>query len=169
MDVLLINRDDIMKLTGVNGNIDFDKIMPHVKTAQDVYLRQKIGLKLLNKLKDLVESGDINKPAFEDYKKLLDEHITPTLVFTVMVDFLPFLSYETANGGTFQNDGQNATPVNVEILDRQIKKYADYSHRYGQIMIDYIYNNRGKYPEYFEGTKIEQKANGDEPFVGWVL
>ena len=70
-EALLINRADIMRLTGINGNIDLDKILPHVKTAQDIHLQTIIGTNLLDKLKQLVTDGELDDPANEDYKTLV--------------------------------------------------------------------------------------------------
>ena len=53
-EVLLINRADIMRLTGLNGNIDEEKILPHVKTAQDIHLQPIIGTNLLAKIKAFI-------------------------------------------------------------------------------------------------------------------
>lgn len=52
-DVLLVNRDDIMRITSLSGNVDLDKLLNHIKTAQDIHLQPVIGSKLMDKCKQL--------------------------------------------------------------------------------------------------------------------
>ena len=98
-EVLLINRADIMRITGLSGNIDEDKILPHVMTAQDIHLQPIIGTNLMQKVKDLIEDDELDDAGNEYYATLENTYITPTLVYLVMWDFLPFLQYEISNGG----------------------------------------------------------------------
>ena len=37
-DVLFIQREDLIRYTLIGGNVDTDKIIPHIKVAQDIHI-----------------------------------------------------------------------------------------------------------------------------------
>jgi hypothetical protein len=49
---LLITRDDLVRFTAVNGNVDTDKFLQFVKIAQDIHIQNYLGTKLLEKIQD---------------------------------------------------------------------------------------------------------------------
>lgn len=50
-EALLITRQDLVKYTGVNGNVDTDNFIQWIKVAQDIHLQNYLGTDLFNKLK----------------------------------------------------------------------------------------------------------------------
>jgi hypothetical protein len=44
---LLITRDDIVRLTALNGNTDVDKYIQFVKIAQDIHIQNYLGTKVV--------------------------------------------------------------------------------------------------------------------------
>lgn len=57
-EALLVTRNDIVKFTALNGNVDTDKFLQFVKIAQDIHIQNYLGTKLIDKLK-----SDITKQA----------------------------------------------------------------------------------------------------------
>jgi len=169
-EVLLINRADIMRLTGLNGNIDEDKILPHVNTAQDIHLQPIIGTKLMQKCKDLIEAGTLGDVGNEAYETLVYTYITPALVFLVMWDFLPFMQYEIANGGILQHNSENsATPTEGEV-NSLIQRFKDKATFYGTRLTDYLCDNQSSFAELTESTTgAEMDDSGQQIFKGWVI
>ena len=49
-DVLFIQREDLIRYTLIGGNVDTDKIIPHIKVAQDIHILPILGTKLYEKL-----------------------------------------------------------------------------------------------------------------------
>ena len=169
-EVLLINRDDIMRLTGLNGNIDETKILPHVKTAQDIHLQPIIGTNLLDKCKELVEDDELDDVGNENYKTLVETYITPNLVYLVMWDAIPFLQYEIANGGIYQHNSENSQTPTKEEIDVLIQRFKDKAEFYGQRLSGYICENNALFPELSESsTGADLSADGQSTFSGWVI
>lgn len=169
-EVLLINRDDIMRITALKGNIDEDKILPHVKTAQDIHLQPVIGTRLLDKCKALIEADELDDPANEIYKQLVYVYITPALVFYTMADTLPFLQYEIANGGIFQHQSENSATPPVEEVDKLLQKFKDKGEFYGNRLTDWLCDNQSKIPELSgAGSDTDLPASGQATFHGWVV
>lgn len=173
-EVLLINRQDIMRLTGLDGSIDVDKILPHVNTAQDIHLQPIIGTKLLDKVKTLISDDELLDVGNEAYKTLVYTYITPALVYLTMWDAMPFIQYTIANGGVFQHNSENSnSPLddNVNQLTQRFKdKAAFYSRRLG----DYLCDNSTSFPEVSEtitgGEMFARGVKGNENnYTSWVI
>jgi hypothetical protein len=49
-EALLITRQDVVKFTAMNGNVDTDNFIQYVKIAQDIHIQNFLGTDLLQKL-----------------------------------------------------------------------------------------------------------------------
>lgn len=169
-EILLINRADIMRLTGINGNIDEDKILPHVNTAQDIHLQPIIGTNLMHKCKDLIEAGTLTVADNPYYYTLVYTYITPVLVYLVMWDFLPFLQYEISNGGINQHITENGISASEENMNMLVTKFKDKAEFYGNRLTDYLCDNSTHFPETsqaVDGGGLND--SGQQNFSGWVI
>ena len=159
-DVLLVNRKDIMTRTSLSGNTDEDKIYPHVLTAQDMGVQYALGTKLYDKVRQLVLDDTIGDAGNVNYKTLLDNYITPYLVFETMVDFIPFNSYEVSNGGVFQHqpeDGITPSKFEVDYLEAKYNKKSEY---YKERMNTYLCANTSLFPEFNANTGSDVYPSG---------
>lgn len=169
-EVLLINRDDIMRISALKGNLDEDKILPHIKTAQDIHIQPVIGTKLLEKLKTLVEANELDAAGNENYKELVYVYLTPTEVFYTLWDAMPFLQYEIANGGVFQHLSENSNPPSDETVQMLVQKFKDKAEFYGLRMTEYLCDNQSDFPELNDSTTgSEMNPQGQDAFHGWVV
>jgi hypothetical protein len=50
-EALLITRDDVVKFTSLNGNVDPDKFIQYIKIAQDLHIQSYLGTDLFEKIK----------------------------------------------------------------------------------------------------------------------
>jgi len=51
-EALLVTRNDIVKFTALNGNVDTDNFIQWVKVAQDIHIQNYLGTNLLQKLQN---------------------------------------------------------------------------------------------------------------------
>jgi len=51
MEALLITRQDLVKYTATNGNVDTDNFIQWIKVSQDIHIQNYLGTNLFNKLK----------------------------------------------------------------------------------------------------------------------
>jgi hypothetical protein len=49
-EALLITRNDVVKFTAMNGNVDTDNFIQYVKIAQDIHIQNYLGTDLLQKI-----------------------------------------------------------------------------------------------------------------------
>lgn len=163
--ILLINRDDIMAYTSVNGNIDDTKIYPHIYNAQKKVLQYIIGTDLLEKLEADVAGGG----ATGNYATLLDDYVTPCLSFYAMADFIGFHAYEIANGGIYKHTSEaSITPEKLEI-DSLIQKYKDNADFWKRRLKDYLCANSTFFPEYSSNTNNDMSPRDTKIRNGWVI
>lgn len=144
--VLLISEETLKTYSLVNDNIDGKYLLPAIQTAQDIDLETLIGKALLDKLCKLVETGEIVSNS--KYKTLLDDYITPYLVWQVMSNLQLGINYKLSNSGVITNDDERKSRLdykNNQLLQEQYKHYAD---SYAIKLKDYL--SSGDYPEYHQ-------------------
>lgn len=144
--VLLISEETLKTYSLVNDNIDGKYLLPAIQTAQDIDLETLIGKALLDKLCKLVETGEIVSNT--KYKTLLDDYITPYLVWQVMSNLQLGINYKLSNSGVITNDDERKSRLdyrNNQLLQEQYKHYAD---SYAIKLKDYLCC--GDYPEYHQ-------------------
>ena len=59
---LLISRQDAIRFTNMNGNIDTDKFIQYVSIAQDIHIQSMLGTKLLEKIQAEIIAGTLANP-----------------------------------------------------------------------------------------------------------
>lgn len=166
---LLITREDIVKHTALNGNVDVDLYIQFVKIAQDTHIQNYLGTDLLIKIQDLIIAGTLDNPANVNYKDLLTTHIKPMLIHWAMVEYLPFSAYTIANKGVFKHNSENSTNAEKFEIDYLIEKSRDIAQHYTQRFIDYICFKNTLFPEYNSNSNGDMYPDTDANFGGWVI
>jgi hypothetical protein len=162
---LFISRDDIIKFTVLNGNIDTDKFIQFIKIAQDVHIQNYLGTRLFNRLNDDIVNDDLTQP----YSDLLTIYIKPMLIHWAMVEFLPYAAYTVANKGVFKHNSENSTNVDKNEIDFLIAKERDVAQSYTNRFIDYMAFNQVSFPEYNANSNADVFPDKDANFTGWVI
>jgi len=162
---LFITRDDIVKFTALNGNIDTDKFIQYIKIAQDIHIQNYLGTQLFNKINDDIVSGDLEAP----YTTLLSTYIKPMVIHWSMVEFLPYAAYTIANKGVFKHSSEASSNVEKNEIDFLIEKERDIAQSYTNRFIDYMCFNQASFPEYNQNSNADVYPDSNANFLGWVL
>ena len=162
---LFVTREDIVKFTAMNGNVDTDKFIQFVKIAQDIHIQNYLGSKLFNKINDAIVAGTLANP----YLALLKDYIKPMVIHFAMVEYLPFAAYTIANKGVFKHNSENSTNVEKNEVDFLIEKERDIAQHYTNRFIDYMSYNQVSFPEYNTNSNGDMFPDSDSSFTGWVL
>lgn len=162
---LFVTREDIVKFTAMNGNVDTDKFIQFVKIAQDIHIQNYLGSKLFNKINDAIVAGTLANP----YLALLKDYIKPMVIHFAMVEYLPFAAYTIANKGVFKHNSENSTNVEKNEVDFLIEKERDIAQHYTTRFIDYMSYNQVSFPEYNTNSNGDMFPDSDANFVSWVL
>ena len=168
-NILFCSRNDIVKRTPLGGNVDPDKVIPFVKTAQDKYLLIALGTVLYNYLQAQVAAGTLTGV----YKTLVDDYIVDTLVHYSMVEALPFLAYSIGNTGITKNlnSEQGASP-NKNDIDYLLQKELATAQFYAERLVNYLIAQNTLYPQYTATTGFSDNVypdKGQQYRNGWVI
>lgn len=150
--VLFISENRIKESTAINGNVDVDYILPYIKIAQKKYMETKLGTTLYEKLTALITSGDVGLPINANYKILLNEYISDSLVQWGFYECIPFLRYKVQNGNIYQKTsetGEKLSREEAQDLREEVRNTAEF---YTERMISYLCNNTTLFPEYCTGN-----------------
>lgn len=165
MEALLITRDDIVKFTALNGNIDTDKFIQFIKIAQDTHIQNFLGTDLLEKIQADIVAGTLANP----YLTLVTKYIKPMLIHWAMVEYLPFSAYTIANKGIYKHQSENSETVEKSEIDFIVEKERSIAQHYTQRFIDYICFNNSTFPEYTSNTNGDMYPDSKNSYTGWYL
>jgi len=164
-EALLITRDDLVRYTAVNGNVDTDKFIQFIKISQDIHIQGYLGTDLLNKIKADITAGTLTG----NYQSLVVNYVKPMLIHWAMVEYLPFAAYTIANKGVYKHNSENSTNVEKNEIDFIIEKERQIAQHYTQRFIDYMSFNQNLFPEYNSNSNGDMYPNTDTNFTGWVI
>jgi hypothetical protein len=162
---LFITRNDLVKYTAVNGNVDTDKFIQFVKIAQDIHIQNYLGSDLFNR----ISTDIINDTLTGAYLTLVDTYIKPMVIHWSMVEYLPFASYSIANKGVYKHSAENSENVAKDEVDFLIEKSRNLAQYYTDRFISYMSFNQSTYPEYNSNNNEDVYPDKNASFEGWVL
>lgn len=164
--VFLISEDVLKSETIINDNVGSEYIGPAIETSQDIYLQQLIGTELLDSLYEQISKGDIK----EQYKILLDDHITNFLKFKVLAEIVIPLSFKYRNAGIVQTGGDYFTNSTLKDAQAVQSHYEMRATFYAERMSKYLSANSDKFPEY-RSTRdsSDMMADSDSYKTNWVI
>ena len=166
--VLFINRTDLVRNSILDGNVDTDKFIFFIKTAQEIHIQNYLSTQMYDALTAAIVAG-IDLPANARWKTLLDEYVVPMLIWFTQVDYIPFASYQIRNGGMFKHRSENADTVSKDEVDYLVEKARTNAEWYSRRFIDFMAFNQTLYPEYTSNSNDDIYPSYDATFNGWVL
>jgi hypothetical protein len=162
---LFVKSSDIAKHTALNGNVDADKFTQFVKIAQDISLQNILGTDLY----EAMDASIVASTLAGNYVTLNTTYITPFLIHSAMLHYLPFAAYQVANRGIFKGGSENSSAVEKNEVDYLVEAERDISEHYAKRLIDYLCNNNTLFPEYSTNSNGDMNPDKDVLFSGWVL
>ncbi len=157
---LFVSRNDIIKNTPLNGEIDADKLIPFIRTAQEKYILNLLGTVLYDKLQSDIQSGSVSG----DYETLLQDYVKPTLIWYGCTEYIPFSSIDFKGSGAVKHlSEQSAAPTKNE-LDYLLSKALNNADYYATRMQDWLIStsNAGGIPEYLQVTGDQTEVYPDK-------
>jgi hypothetical protein len=164
-EALLVTREDIVKYTALNGNVDTDKFIQFVKIAQDTDLQNYTGTKLLNKIKADIIANTLTG----NYLSLTRDYLKPMLIHLSMKYYLPFAAYTISNKGVYKHNSENSSNVEKNEVDYLIEKQTAIAQHYTERFIDYISQNNSLFPEYNSNTSGDMFPDTNNNYTSWYI
>ncbi len=169
---LFITEDKLKSFTGIEDNVDPVTLYPYVLQSQDLYVQQTCGTKLYNAVKNYVVDKVINgTPIPQAYKTLLEDYISPMVVYYTYYLALPHIKYKTTNKGLLSGTsevGETVSLEEVQFLMNQIQNSAQF---YNERLRDFLVAYQEDYPEYQSYTNKDGMAprRGTSYYTGLAM
>lgn len=156
--ILLVSENFCKKATNLSDNISGKLLEPAIFEAQETGLRGILGDKLTDKLKDLVDTEEI-------------EHSGNTKYKTLLTNAQYFLAYETAanitiltavkidNAGLSTVSDERMTPLSLDDSFRIQNFYREKADGYCRKLQNFLLQHRSDYPELSDANIHGIKAN----------
>ena len=164
--VLFINRDDLVRFTSANGNIDTDKFIQYIFIAQEIQIQRFLGTELNNQLETKITNNNLTG----HYLTLVTDYIKPALCHWAMVEYLPFAAYSISNNGIYKHSSENAVNADKNEVDFLIEKERTTAQYFSNRLIDYLQDNSpAHFPEYYANSFPDIYPDDQANFGGWQL
>jgi hypothetical protein len=118
---LWLKEADIPTLTAFSGDIDADKLKPHIYTAQKNDIKRILGLDLYTKIDTDYKADTLAG----EYLTLYDEYILDMLVYFSCKNYMAFGSYKTSNAGVYKITSENGQLIDSKELGVLINRYRE--------------------------------------------
>jgi len=164
-EALLVTRNDIVKFTALNGNVDTDNFIQWVKVAQDIHIQNYLGTDLIERIKTDI----INEDLSGDYLNLVVTYVKPMLIHFAMMEYLPFAAYTIANKGVYKHNSENSTNVEKNEIDYLVEKERSIAQHYTERFIDYMSFNQSLFPEYNSNSNGNMYPDTQNNYTGWFI
>ena len=162
---LLITRQDIVRFTSMNGNIDTDTFIQYISQSQDIEIQQMLGTDLLEKIQAEIVAGTLANP----YLALLTDYIKPCLIHFAFARYLPNGAYTVSQKGIYKHNSENSDTASKEEIDYLQGTAMQTAMHYKERFVDYMNFNSSSFPEYTSNSGGDVYPNNDINFTGWVI
>ena len=156
--ILLVSANFIKNVTNIDDNMPGKLIEPAIYEAQVEGLRTVLGDALVDRLEELVRTGEIDQKGYEMYKTLLTK-CQYYLTYTAMANICMLTTVKVSPAGLEQVSDEHMEPLDMDDsfrLQSFYQKKADYLCHQLQ---NYVLNNKTAYPELRECDCRRMKAN----------
>lgn len=142
--VLFLTVEYIKAYSPINGSVDANLLYPSTYVAQDMHLAPWLGDALYLKLKnDLAGAGTSG-----NYTTLLDEYVRPALLWYVILEAFPALTFKIDNGSIVQRTSEDTSPAGADIMKEMRQNALQKAEYYGTRIGEYLCANSALFPEY---------------------
>ena len=167
-EYLFTSEEKVKGLTAISDNVESKYLLPAIREAQDIYLREIIGDPLMGKLAALIGSGQLlgsfsessfslafsqSVGANQKYKTLLSK-AQYYLAYKAVAELIPKVSFKVANMGLVKTSDDNVQNASYNEIVLQRDYYVSRADYYCLMLQNFLLENKADYPEL-----SERKAN----------
>lgn len=173
-EVLLTSERFVKDVTSISDNVAGKYLLPSIREAQDITLREIIGGALLTRLKELVETdafhGDFNYDFNDDFfteaqieglehYKAVIERAQYYLAYRSVAELTMKVSYKIANAGVSRTSDENVQAVTLDEVKEMRDYYNSKADFYCLLLKRFLCAHANLYPELSECKCDELRAN----------
>ena len=152
MRQLLINKDTFTYWVDLSKQIEPEQLYPHILDAQ---VRTVKGT-MCNNLYEEVYTQFLADTLTVENQTLLEDYVTPLLVFASYVNYLTTAGKRSTNTGMVKVVGTNAEQLTRDELKDIISENKEKRAYYQNALSDFLENNTDDYPLYLDCCKTQK-------------
>lgn len=156
--ILLVSANYIKNISNISDNISGKLIEPAVWEAQNEGLRGILGDALEDKLESLVDTEDIDKDEYVNYKRLLQK-CQYFLAYTAIANVIMLTTAKIDNAGIQQVSDEKMEPLDITESYRLRDFYQHKADYLCKQLQNFLLKNRKDYPELSDNDCNSIKAN----------
>lgn len=157
-NVMLISPQKVKTYGVINLNVNESEIGNAIRISQNVYLIDIIGSDLVEHVQQLVfnKVKGITGDTIDDeqnvaYKTLLDEYLTPVLVYRTAVELCSILSLKIRNMGVIKNNDTNVQAGDADDIVAMSEYYGTFFNDAVNKLMDFLCKNKKAFVEVPDG------------------
>lgn len=146
MEILLTSEAFVKSVTNVSDNLSGKFILPSIREAQEINLRQILGDCLLDSLKRKVADGSISEEGNEAYHDLLDQ-CQYFLAYKTIVEVTNKVAYKIANAGVTKTSDENVYNASYDEIVKMQYYYQSKADSHTYMLQGWILGHKQAFPE----------------------
>ena len=150
--------------TTIEDNVDDNKLVPFIYSAQDTHIQQALGTNFYNRLKSGVTNNDLT--TLED--DILRDYIQPCLAQWVFYEVYPFLNFKTTNKAVSKESSEFSQPSELDEIKYMRQTIRDLAEFYTKRLNSYLCDYGYLFPEYENPDPYENLPANSKSYFGGV-
>ena len=156
--ILMISEQFIKDNSTINENVDVKLIRSTIWDCQRDYIKPILGTDLYNKVINDIDTDSLTG----DYKTLVDDYISESLLKWVMMESVPTMLYKYRNKAVSTQDSDNSQPISYTAMQQEMNRWRDKAEVRSQDITRYLCANDDKFPEYCDNDDLDDiQPNGN--------
>ncbi len=163
-NVLLVSPNTIKSSNMLDSNIDDSAISSCITIAQNIYLKDVIGDKLVTKLQTLVYNAinniedNINDDNNTVFKAFLDTFVKDVVTYKAVSELMVMNTLKIKNAGVVTTSDTNMSVVSLSDIKYMRDNFETYFNSAVNRMIEFIKQNKDTFKDYTHiGCECEDK------------
>ena len=152
MRTLLINKDDFTYWVDLSKNIEEAQLNPSILDAQVRVLKGTMCASVYNEVYDQFIANTLTS----ENQTLLDDYVTPLLVFASYVNYLTTAGKRSTSTGIVKVGGDNLEQVTREELKDIISENKEKRDYYQNSLSNFLESNTDIYPLFLDCCKTQK-------------
>ena len=152
--------------TTIEDNVDDNKLVPFIYSAQDTHIQQALGTNFYDRLKSGVTLNNLS--SLED--DFLRDYVQPALAQWTFYEAYPFLNFKATNKAISKESSEFSQPSELDEIKYLRNAISDLAEFYLKRLNSYLCDYGYLFPEYQNPDPYENlPANSKSYFSGVYL
>jgi len=148
--IYLLSEQTLKNNSILQDNVDMKVIMPTIYDVQNFYILPILGTSLYNDVLDKVANNTLTA----SYTTLLDDYITPTMIWYCRYELPMNMNYKYFNKSVGVQNSDNMNPASLEELQMIMDRAKNKAEWYAERLSNYLLAFPDLFPLYLNQTDV---------------